>query len=210
MGKARNVFLFIVLLGVLAVNWAMHRDPASRNRDFLADMADSAAYESQAENSAVAGGNTALQPVAGTIARGFPPLRYAATPEDALRAGAELTNPFPANDFAALDRGAVVYGSYCAACHGPSGLGDGPVTTRGFPPPPSLAADQAVKMADGQMFHIITYGQRNMAAYAAQVAREDRWKAILHIRSLQQKQQAPASVAAAATLDPQAAKEVRQ
>jgi hypothetical protein len=35
------------------------------------------------------------------------------------------------------------------------------------------------------LFHIITYGQTNMAAYASQVAREDRWAAILHIRHLQ-------------------------
>jgi hypothetical protein len=40
-------------------------------------------------------------------------------------------------------------------------------------------------MRDGQMFHVLTKGQGNMPSYAVQVAPEDRWKAILHVRTLQ-------------------------
>jgi mono/diheme cytochrome c family protein len=35
------------------------------------------------------------------------------------------------------------------------------------------------------MFHILTYGQKNMPSYASQVSEDDRWKAILYVRSLQ-------------------------
>jgi mono/diheme cytochrome c family protein len=42
-----------------------------------------------------------------------------------------------------------------------------------------------MNLKDGQIFHIITYGQKNMPALAAQVLREDRWKAALYIRSMQ-------------------------
>jgi hypothetical protein len=35
------------------------------------------------------------------------------------------------------------------------------------------------------MYHLITLGQNNMPSYAAQVMRDDRWKVILFIRSLQ-------------------------
>ena len=56
---------------------------------------------------------------------------------------------------------------------------------RGFPPPPSLLADQAVRLADGQIFHIVTYGQKNMPSYAAQVPLDDRWRVIAYVRSLQ-------------------------
>ena len=59
------------------------------------------------------------------------------------------------------------------------------MTLRGVPPPPSLLADKALKMKDGQLFHIVTYGQANMASYAGQVTTEDRWAVILHIRHLQ-------------------------
>jgi mono/diheme cytochrome c family protein len=40
-------------------------------------------------------------------------------------------------------------------------------------------------MKDGQMFHVLTYGQGNMPSFAAQLSREDRWNVILHVRMLQ-------------------------
>ncbi len=41
-------------------------------------------------------------------------------------------------------------------------------------------------MPDGQMYHLITLGQKNMASYATQVQRDDRWKVIRYIRTLQE------------------------
>ena len=38
------------------------------------------------------------------------------------------------------------------------------------------------------MFHVVTCGQGNMPSYAAQVSTEERWKAILHIRRIQESQ----------------------
>ena len=40
-------------------------------------------------------------------------------------------------------------------------------------------------MSDAQIFGIISNGSGAMPSYAAQVARDDRWKAILHVRKLQ-------------------------
>jgi mono/diheme cytochrome c family protein len=40
-------------------------------------------------------------------------------------------------------------------------------------------------MRDGQMFHLISMGQGNMASYASQVGRQDRWKVIRYLRTLQ-------------------------
>ena len=37
------------------------------------------------------------------------------------------------------------------------------------------------------MFHVLSYGQANMPSYASQVDRDDRWKAILYVRALQEK-----------------------
>lgn len=196
MRKPLNIFLLLVLLMVLGLNWVLWRDPSVPNDDVLPDMAHSPAYKAQAENSAIPGGNTALRPVAGTVARDYPPLSFGTSPEEAQRAGRELASPFEIGDVKAAERGAVVYANFCAVCHGPAGLGDGTVTTRGFPPPPSLFADNAMNMADGQMFHIITFGQRNMPGYASQVSRADRWKAVLHVRLLQQKYSKAAQQAA--------------
>ncbi len=63
---------------------------------------------------------------------------------------------------ASVQRGGQVYNVYCIACHGASGAGDGPVAKRGFPPPPPLPTGKSVQMRDGQLFHILTYGQRSM------------------------------------------------
>ena len=43
-------------------------------------------------------------------------------------------------------------------------------------------------MNDAQIFGIITNGTGGMPAYDSQIAREDRWKAVLHVRQLQNAQ----------------------
>ncbi len=189
-----NLALFAAILLTAALTLAMRRDTSQPNFMFLPEMVYSVAYDAFAPNPVFADGQTLQTPAHGTIARGRTPLHYTAAPEDAVRAGAELKNPFetPTGERAEqqrqayLDRGAQVFRSFCIPCHGPSGAGDGPVARRGFPPPPSLTGERAVNMKDGQMFHVLTYGQGNMASYAAQVFPEDRWKVILHIRELQQ------------------------
>jgi mono/diheme cytochrome c family protein len=180
-----NVVLLVLLFGLLGVNWAVRPDPTLPGMEFLPEMVRSAAYGSFAENPNFADGKTLQSPVPGTVARGSLPLSYRATPEDALRAGAELSNPSRPDDRAALERGAAVFTSFCQPCHGPGGKGDGPVALRGYPPPPSLLVEKALAMRDGQMFHALTYGQGNMPSHASQVSRADRWNAILHVRSLQ-------------------------
>jgi len=58
---------------------------------------------------------------------------------------------------------------------------------RGIPAPASLLTEQSAQRPDGELFHVLTYGQRSMASQEAQLSREDRWKVILHIRLLQLK-----------------------
>ena len=142
------------------------------------------AYEAQEPNDFFADGRTLRPPVPGTIARGYLPFPYGKEEAEAKRAGVELKNPFEISA-ELLARGERVYRSTCAACHGGGGLGDGAVTKRGVPPPPSLLADNAKKIADGEIYHIITQGRKNMPSHAAQVTREDRWKVIHYVRELQ-------------------------
>lgn len=84
-----------------------------------------------------------------------------------------------------VERGAERFRIYCIACHGPKGLGDGLVAQRGFPPPPSLLTGKSIQMKDGQLFHILTYGQGSMAPFAGQISQETRWDLINFIRELQ-------------------------
>ena len=184
---------FVVL--VLSVR-LLRPDGARTNYEFLPQMVHTARYRAFSANSNFADGKTLRAPVEGTVPRGLQPLRYTATPQDALRAGEELRAPFSPASLGARERGALVFANFCIVCHGPGGAGSGTVTQRGVPPPPSLLAEHALQMKDGQMFHVLTYGQNNMASYASQLAREDRWAVVLYIRSLQAAAQ-PASPAPA-------------
>lgn len=184
-----NLWLFLALLCTVALCLIVkERDVSRPNYDFLpeAQMAYTAAYDSFAPNLNFPNGLTLRSPPTGTIARGYLPLfRYQPTSEDALRAGRELKNPFSEDDSRRLKRGSDVFDNVCQICHGPIGEGNGPVTQRGFPLSASLLAERAVRMKDGQMFHVLTYGQGRMPALAAQLSPEDRWSAILHVRMLQ-------------------------
>ncbi len=180
-----NSLLLAATAAFLSLNWILQADPNQRNFEVLPDMAHSIPYDSYASNPNFRDGMTLRLPVAGTVIRGITPLHYAATPADAERAGRVLVNPYPATDAAARTRGAAIYNTYCEICHGVSGKGDGIVAQRGFPTPPSLLAPNALGLPDGRIFHIITYGQKNMPSYASQIDRDDRWKAILYVRSLQ-------------------------
>ncbi|MBI3110007.1 MAG: cytochrome c [Ignavibacteriales bacterium] len=181
-----NGSLLILLLVVIGMIVFVQRDFTHRNLDFMPGMVSSIAYKPQAPWQE---GDVGPPLVPGTVVRGFEPFEYKPTPEDALRAGRELTSPVADTNIAALERGAAVYAAMCQPCHGPTGLGDGVITKRGFPPPPSLFADNALNMKDGQMYHIVTFGQRNMPSLASQVSRSDRWNVLAYIRSWQSKQQ---------------------
>ncbi len=183
-GVLNLIFLLVIVVSV-GFNWSAGRDYSRPHYVFLPGMADSDAYSAFDENPNLPGNLTLQTPPDGTIARGYAPLHYEATPEDAQRAGRELLAPFPLDDPEILERGAFVFAAFCQQCHGAGGLGDGLVARRGFPPPPSLLAEHAVDLADGGIFHILTYGQGNMPSHAAQLSRDDRWKVISHIRSLQ-------------------------
>lgn len=187
-----NIGLFLALLCTVALCLIVkERDVSRPNYDFLpeAQMAYSTAYDSFSPNPNFPDGLTLRSPPTGTIARGYLPLfRYQPTSEDAERAGRELKNPFSEDqeDYPRrLKRGSEVFDHVCQVCHGPIGEGNGPVTQRGFPLSASLLAERAVRMKDGQMFHVLTYGQGRMPTLAAQLSPEDRWNAILHVRMLQ-------------------------
>ncbi len=182
-----NRFLLACLVAAGAANWLIHLDPSRPNFEFLPDMAHSPAYASFSANPVFADGKTIQEPPPGAVPHGFRPLHYEATDQEAVRAGKELSNPYSLDDKKAVERGAEVFANYCRHCHGAAGWGNGPVVLRGYPAPTSFLAPESVSKPDGRLFHIITYGRRNMPSHASQLSREDRWKVILYIRTLQRK-----------------------
>lgn len=180
---AIGAFYILLPVFVLGVMMFFNRDMEVRNLEYPNQMAVSPAYRSQSANPVLKNGVTGQLPVVGTIPRGHMPFHYGEGPEEAKRAGDELTNPFE-NTKANLERGKYVYTNNCAVCHGAGGAGDGPVIPK-YPNPPAFKTDTSRALRDGELFHVITRGRNNMPAAESQVSAEDRWKLVLYIRELQ-------------------------
>jgi mono/diheme cytochrome c family protein len=181
-GALAVIILFLLLQAALAPDYS------TRNPDLFNDMAYSPAYASLTLSPDLPGGLTQQPLREGVVIEGDSWFDYGDGAEEAARAGRELENPFAPDDVAAAARGAALFGIMCTPCHGGDGEGQGPAVLRGMVPPPSFQAARARTLPDGTLFQILTRGQGNMASYAAQVAPEDRWRIILHIRSMQREQ----------------------
>lgn len=173
----------ITASGALLVARAVYGTSA-RGFAYMPDMAQSVPYNSFSPNPVTRDGKTLQLPVPGTIPRGFQPLRYGATPEDAVRAGRELQNPV-AESPEALAQGRVLYETFCLVCHGAQGRGDGPLVPR-IPNPPSYTSERVRTMPPGQIVHVMTYGSGRMPSYAAQIPLDQRWLIVHHVATLQQ------------------------
>ncbi|MCK5573910.1 MAG: cytochrome c [Bacteroidetes bacterium] len=181
-----NAVLLVFLILLIGTVVLVRREYPTPNIQVLPGMVTSVAYGSQSANPNYPDGKTLQRTMEGTVVRGFEPLPYPATPEGALRAGEELRSRLnPSDSTADGRRGAFVFSTMCRPCHGAGGRGDGFISQRGFPPPPSFFADNAMNMKDGRIYHIITNGQGNMPSFATQVTRNDRWRVIAYIRSVQ-------------------------
>src|SRR6516164_8005701 len=93
-----NLLLLLAFIGTLGLHLLADRDHRLRNFEAMPDMAHSPAYDTLAPNPNFADGRTLQLPEPGTIARGRKPLHYGPSPEDALRAGQDLHNPFTGDD----------------------------------------------------------------------------------------------------------------
>jgi mono/diheme cytochrome c family protein len=99
-----------------------------------------------------------------------------------------------------MDETARLYNINCAICHGEKGLGNGPISTSGkIGGIANLTLQQYIDMADGTMFHSLTYGRNLMGSYASQLDRKQRWMIVKYIRSLQPKPTVEAAKAVAKT-----------
>lgn len=174
----------------------VRREPGSV---YMPDMNYSRAYETYASTEALkqAGVNYNATPVSGTIARG----EMAAYPYKNDSAGyamsASVKRPVEAASVD-LKEAERLYLVNCAICHGPKLDGNGPLWNDGNGPYPSkpiaLVGDAKYEaMAEGTMFHSLTYGKNAMGSYASQLSTKQRWMVISYIKSKQGVKAAPAA-----------------
>lgn len=177
-------------------------------RAYMPDMAYSRAYETYASTEALdkAGVHYTAKPVDGTIARG----EMAAYPHQNDSTGyansAAVMNPLDSTsrDMKEAER---LYLINCGICHGTKLDGNGPLYTSGvFPAAPrNLVGDPLMlAMAEGTMFHSLTYGKNTMGSYASQLSTKQRWMITAYVKAEQVKKAAsaaPAAIAAPAVKD---------
>jgi mono/diheme cytochrome c family protein len=100
-----------------------------------------------------------------------------------------MVNPLAPLNKEDLDEAERLYLVNCGICHGQDLKGNGPLYKGGEGPypaaPKNLVGEELRKMADGTMFHSITYGKNLMGAYASQVNVKQRWMIVHYIRSKQ-------------------------
>jgi mono/diheme cytochrome c family protein len=152
--------------------------------EYIEDMARGPSYKAFAPNAATRNGITLQRPVPGTIARGYHPFHYGKGDAEGERAGRELTNPYH-RDQPTLDKGKLLYETYCQVCHGAEGKGDGPIASK-IPPPSAYKSDRVMGFLPGRIFHVITMGSNKMPSYAAQLSPDDRWLIVNYIRAVLQ------------------------
>jgi mono/diheme cytochrome c family protein len=193
---SRNLQWNVVLGAVVVISVFLiqsgGRDLSQTNVEYMPDMAYAISYQSFNVNPVFSDGRTLQSPPDGVVARGRIPLGFGTGESEARRAAQELHSPFDLAEPGLRQDGARRFATFCQPCHGATGAGDGLIPQRGYPPPPSLTAAHAREIADGQMFHIISRGQGNMPGHASQIARDDRWGIVAHLRELQEKISIPA------------------
>jgi len=186
--KYINLSLIVSALGLFAsCNHNFDRIPVHKHPrvEFAPNMYHSEAYEPvtviedsvnfpEAYNAMPGNeGNGNLKlPVANTIKRGFVP--YTIAKDSLAYAAATLVNPLVLND-QVLAEGEVLYGRFCAHCHGETGGGDGPVNDK-LKGVANLSGGQLVTISEGHIFHVITRGKGRMLQHASQIDANDRWK----------------------------------
>jgi len=107
--------------------------------------------------------------------------------------------PIEVND-SNMALGKQKFETYCSACHGYAGFGDGLVHKRAdslvqgyWLPPTSMHIDRVRAQPVGQIFHTITKGQGKMASYASALNPKERWAIVLYVRALQKSRNADIS-----------------
>ena len=191
----KNFWIIAACAMMMVVVVSCNKVRRSPGRAYMPDMAYSRAvetYSSSAEDLQKEGINYTALPVKGTIARGDMLDIYAYQNDSAGYAqSVSVKNPLNVDS---IDKKEAerLYLVNCGICHGAKLDGNGPLYKGGDGPfpnkPATLVGDAKYEaMAEGTMFHSVTYGKNSMGSYASQLSTKQRWMVIAYIKSKQGK-----------------------
>ncbi|MFC5314801.1 MULTISPECIES: c-type cytochrome [Azospirillum] len=99
---------------------------------------------------------------------------------------ANLVNPLQPTP-AVLSRGAELYGTYCASCHGSEGRGDGSAGQSLRPRPADIAASAQMPMGDNFLFWTIAEGGQPfgtaMPGFRDSLNPDEIWAIVTYLRA---------------------------
>jgi len=202
----RFTFLTIIIIAAIVVTVSSCDSKREPGKIYMPDMAYSRAYKtyikfdsSFTEDSSELGYKIFFnrKPVDSTIKRGeLFPYPYQ---NDSIgyKLSATVKNPLPTLSTADSAEASRLFNINCGICHGTDGKASGPLAKGGkVGGIKDLTSAEAVDMADGTIFHIMTYGQNNMGSYASQLDRKQRWMIVQYVRTLQPKASADSTATA--------------
>jgi mono/diheme cytochrome c family protein len=218
MKKLAIIATLVLSMAVVFIGCKGKRDTG---RAYMPDMAYSRAYESYASRDSAIftidpndKGHKIFynnMPPAGTVKRGelFPfsvvPNSINGVDSNALiNLSAQVKNPLqPLTTIDSLEAGRL-FNINCAICHGAKAEANGPMAPKVGGVKSIIAASPGY--SDGRIFYVMTYGQNNMGSYASQLSREQRWRIVQYIRTLEPKTAVATTATTAAKADSAAVK----
>jgi putative copper export protein/mono/diheme cytochrome c family protein len=108
---------------------------------------------------------------------------------------ANIRDPIPPDE-RSLASGREIYATYCEACHGEPGRGDGPAGLRLVPRPADLRIHLAPGVhTDGELFYWVSYGFAGtaMPAWKDTLTEEQRWDVLNYAHTLSDQSQRAAA-----------------
>jgi mono/diheme cytochrome c family protein len=146
------------------------------------------AFEYNTHTQLPEGQNQNFSPPEGTV-----PVGWGAVPDLSIMTAAEqdqITNPVPAT-LESLKNGEVLFHRYCETCHGPEGLGNGPLAGPPFGSggpfgmvlPVGGPTSMAKLFSDGHIYTTISIGRGRMPNYK-RIPPNGRWDLVNFLRDL--------------------------
>ena len=204
--RMKKIAIIATLILSMTVVFIGCKDKRSTGTVYMPDMAYSRGYETYApRDSAIftADPNNAGHkifynnlPQAGTIKRGeLFPFNVPNDSNGLINLSTQVKNPLEPLTGKELEEAGRLFNINCAVCHGAKGEANGPLAAKVGGVKNIITASPGY--SDGRIFFVMEYGQNNMGSYASQLSREQRWRIVQYIRTLEPKE-------AAATTAPKA------